>query len=78
MGGVFLYPQNENAPEGKLRIVYECNPIAFIAEQAGGEASNGTDRILDIVPRSLHQRSPFYAGSKNMIKKIEEFLRSNT
>ena len=74
MGGVFLYPQNENAPEGKLRIVYECNPIAFIAEQAGGEASNGTDRILDIVPRSLHQRSPFYAGSKNMIKKIEEFI----
>jgi Fructose-1,6-bisphosphatase len=74
MGGVFLYPQNENVPEGKLRLVYECNPIAFIAEQAGGGASNGTNRILDIVPRSLHQRSPFYAGSKNMINKIEEFI----
>jgi fructose-1,6-bisphosphatase I len=74
MGGVFLYPQNENAPEGKLRLVYECNPIAFIAEQAGGAASNGRERILDIIPRSLHQRSPFYAGSKNMIKKIGEFI----
>jgi fructose-1,6-bisphosphatase I len=74
MGGVFLYPQNENMPEGKLRLVYECNPVAFIAEQAGGEASNGKERILDVVPGALHQRSPFYAGSKNMIKKIEEFI----
>jgi fructose-1,6-bisphosphatase I len=74
MGGVFLYPQNERSPEGKLRLLYECNPIAFIAEQAGGAASNGKERILDIVPGSLHQRSPFYAGSKNMIKKIEEFI----
>jgi fructose-1,6-bisphosphatase I len=73
-GGVFLYPQNENVPEGKLRLVYECNPIAFIAEQAGGAASNGRERILNIIPKSLHQRSPFYVGSKNMIKKIEEFL----
>jgi len=77
MGGVFLYPQNENAPEGKLRLVYECNPIAFIAEQAGGAASNGREQILNIIPRSLHRRSPFYAGSKNMIKKIEEFINSN-
>jgi fructose-1,6-bisphosphatase I len=74
MGGVFLYPQNENMPEGKLRLVYECNPIALIAEQAGGTASNGKERILDIIPGALHQRSPFYAGSKNMIKKIEEFI----
>ena len=74
MGGVFLYPQNENAPEGKLRLVYECNPIAFIAEQAGGAASNGREQILNIIPRSLHQRSPFYVGSKNMIRKIEEFI----
>jgi fructose-1,6-bisphosphatase I len=74
MGGVFLYPQNENAPEGKLRLVYECNPIAFIAEQAGGAASNGKERILNIIPKSLHQRSPFYVGSKNMIKKIEELI----
>jgi fructose-1,6-bisphosphatase I len=77
-GGVFLYPQNENLPEGKLRLVYECNPISFIAEQAAGAASNGSEQILNIIPRSLHQRCPFYVGSKNMIKKIEEFLASNT
>jgi len=74
MGGVFMYPQIEKAPEGKLRLVYECNPIAFIAEQAGGAASDGTRRILEIVPGSLHQRSPFYAGSKNMVSRIEGFL----
>ena len=74
MGGVFMYPQIEKAPEGKLRLVYECNPIAFIAEQAGGSASDGTRRILEIVPGSLHQRSPFYAGSKNMVSRIEGFL----
>lgn len=73
-GGIFLYPENETAPEGKLRLVYECNPIAFIAEQAGGSASNGYQRILDINPSSLHQRSPFYTGSKNMVKKVDEFL----
>jgi fructose-1,6-bisphosphatase I len=74
MGGVFLYPPNDKMPDGKLRLIYECNPIAFIAEQAGGDASDGMRRILDIVPGSLHQRSPFYAGSKNMIKKIGEFI----
>lgn len=73
-GGIFLYPENENAPEGKLRLVYECNPVAFIAEQAGGSASNGKQRILDIAPSSLHQRSPFYTGSKNMVTKVEELL----
>jgi len=76
MGGVFLYPSNDKMPEGKLRLVYECNPIAFIAEQAGGAASNGSRRILNIRPESLHQRSPFYVGSKNMVKKIEEFLKT--
>ena len=76
-GGVFLYPGNENMPGGKLRLVYECNPIAFIVEQAGGVASNGAQRILDIPPLSLHQRSPFYAGSKNMVSKIELFLASD-
>jgi fructose-1,6-bisphosphatase I len=75
-GGIFLYPENDIAPQGKLRLVYECNPIAFIAAQAGGLASNGTYSILDIIPTSLHQRSPFYIGSKNMVKKIEEFLYS--
>jgi fructose-1,6-bisphosphatase I len=74
MGGVFLYPPNDKMPEGKLRLVYECNPIAFIAEQAGGAASDGKRRILDIEPGSLHRRIPFYAGSKNMVRKIEQFL----
>lgn len=74
-GGIFLYPENEIAPKGKLRLVYECNPIAFIASQAGGHASDGNRKILDITPESLHQRSPFYVGSKNMVEKTEEFLR---
>lgn len=74
VGGVFLYPQNEKLTEGKLRVVYECNPIAFIAEQAGGAASNGKERILDIALKSLHQRSPFYAGSKKMVRRIEDFI----
>jgi fructose-1,6-bisphosphatase I len=73
-GGIFLYPENIKSPEGKLRLVYECNPMAFIAEQAGGHASNGNKRILSLTPDSLHQRSPFYAGSLNMVKKVEEFL----
>ncbi|MBA4322518.1 MAG: class 1 fructose-bisphosphatase [Odoribacter sp.] len=77
-GGIFLYPENETATEGKLRLVYECNPIAFIAEQAGGAASNGFSRILGITPSSLHQRSPLYAGSKNMVTRVEEFLNSET
>jgi len=73
-GGIFLYPGNVTAPMGKLRLVYECNPIAFIASQAGGLASNGKDNLLEIIPTSLHQRSPFYAGSINMVRKTEEFL----
>jgi fructose-1,6-bisphosphatase I len=75
-GGIFLYPENEIAPRGKLRLVYECNPMAFIAEEAGGAASDGFNRILSLIPGSLHQRSPFYVGSKNMVKKVEKFLNS--
>jgi len=73
-GGIFLYPQTHSAPLGKLRLIYECNPIAFLAEQAGGKASTGKSRILDIKPESLHQRVPFIVGSKNMVEKAEEFL----
>ena len=73
-GGIFLYPENLKMPEGKLRLVYECNTIAFIATQAGGRASNGIRNILDIPPLSLHQRSPFYVGSENMVRKLESFL----
>lgn len=74
-GGIFLYPQTDSAPNGKLRLIYECNPIAFLAEQAGGKASTGTQRILDIKPQSLHQRVPFIVGSKNMVEKAEEFIK---
>jgi fructose-1,6-bisphosphatase I len=77
-GVVFLYTENEAAPKGKLRLVYECNPIAFIAEQAGGSASDGVNRILSIIPDSLHQRSPFYVGSKNMVAKIESLPHANS
>jgi fructose-1,6-bisphosphatase I len=73
-GGIFLYPGNAAVPMGKLRLVYECIPIAFIASQAGGMATDGKLNLLDITPSYLHQRSPFYAGSKNMVKKVQEFL----
>jgi fructose-1,6-bisphosphatase I len=75
-GGIFLYPENEKAPEGKLRLVYECNPMAFIAEQAGGSATDGCNRILDISPKSLHQRSPFYTGSSNMVSAVMALIEN--
>ncbi len=75
-GGIFIYPVTANFPKGKLRLIYECNPIAFLAEQAGGKATDGRgNRILDIKPTELHQRVPFYVGSKNMVNKAEEFMR---
>lgn len=73
-GGIFLYPQTSHAPNGKLRLVYECNPIAFIAEQAGCKATNGRQSILEIKPSSLHQRSPFYTGSSSMVLKLTDML----
>lgn len=77
-GGIFLYPPSPSAPEGKLRLAYECNPIAYIVEQAGGKASDGINRILDIIPDSLHQRIPFYTGSIKMVDLLEEMIRENT
>lgn len=74
-GGIYIYPSGTNSPNGKLRLLYECNPMAFIAEQAGGKASDGYRRILDIEPTSLHQRVPFFCGSKDMVEKVEEFMR---
>jgi fructose-1,6-bisphosphatase I len=73
-GGIFIYPETEKDPNGKLRLVYECNPVAFIAEQAGGKATNGKQRILEIKPDSFHQRTPFYTGSRMMVEKAVEFL----
>lgn len=73
-GGIYIYPTSSKAPQGKLRLLYECNPIAFIAEQAGGKASDGYRRILDIKPSELHQRVPFFCGSNNMVDKAIEFM----
>lgn len=74
-GGIFIYPNTSVTSNGKLRLVYECNPMAFIIEQAGGRATTGFQRILDIPVESLHQRSPIFIGSKNMVLKAEAFMR---
>ena len=68
-GGIYIYPTVPSAPQGRLRLLYECNPLAFIAEQAGGLATDGQQRILDIKPSQLHQRVGFYIGSKKMVEK---------
>ena len=73
-GGIYIYPTSTKAPQGKLRLLYECNPIAFLAEQAGGKASDGYQRTLNIKPTQLHQRVPFFCGSKVMVDKAEEFM----
>jgi len=74
-GGIFIYPKTQSNPDGKLRLLYECNPIAFLAEQAGGLATDGEGkRILEIQPSDIHQRVPFFVGSKNMVNKVEEFM----
>lgn len=74
-GGIYIYPNTSKDPQGKLRLLYECNPMAMIAEQAGGKASNGFKSILNIEPTSLHQRVPFFCGSTKMVEKAEEFMR---
>jgi fructose-1,6-bisphosphatase I len=73
-GGIYLYPTTSKTPSGKLRLLYECNPMAFIAEQAGGKASDGYDRIMELQPTSLHQRVPFFCGNKEMVEKAEECM----
>jgi fructose-1,6-bisphosphatase I len=72
-GGIFMYPATTDKPNGKLRLLYECNPFAFIIEVAGGKATDGKQRILDIKPTELHQRSPFFIGSKNMMEELESY-----
>ncbi len=73
-GGIYIYPSTEKDPNGKLRLMYECNALAFIAEQAGGKASDGNRRIMDLEPTQLHQRTPFYVGSSRMVEKAEACL----
>ena len=73
-GGIYIYPATAKSPNGKLRLMYECNALAFIAEQAGGKATDGRGRVLDIKPKDLHQRTPFYVGSANMVDKAASFI----
>ena len=76
-GGIYLYPPTKKTPKGKLRLQYECNALAFIVEQAGGMASDGHQRVMEIVPQTLHQRVPFYAGSMKMVQKLEDFTNGS-
>ncbi|MEW6468533.1 MAG: class 1 fructose-bisphosphatase [Bacteroidota bacterium] len=74
-GGIFIYPTTSQNPKGKLRLIYECNPLAFIIEQAGGRASDGFKRILDIEPTQLHQRTPVFIGSAELVEVCEDFMK---
>ncbi|MDC0538906.1 class 1 fructose-bisphosphatase [Flavobacteriaceae bacterium] len=76
-GGIYFYPSTSKSPNGKLRLLYECNPMAFLAERAGGKASDGFNRILDIKPTELHQRVPFFCGNKDMVETLETFMKKN-
>jgi len=73
-GGIFMYPADSRNPHGKLRLMYECNPMAFIVEQAGGRATNGKKRIMEIQPEKLHQRSPVFIGSEEDVRMVEKFM----
>jgi fructose-1,6-bisphosphatase I len=73
-GGIYMYPGTVKNKDGKLRLQYESNPLAFIVEQAGGKASDGKGRIMDIQPSSLHQRAPLFIGSKNMVELVERLI----
>lgn len=75
-GGIFMYPGTTDKPKGKLRLLYECNPFAFIVEVAGGVATNGEIPILEVVPTELHQRTPFFVGSKKMMEELEACINS--
>lgn len=70
-----MYPADSRNPNGKLRLMYECNPMAFIVEQAGGRASNGKQRMLEVQPTSLHQRTPIFIGSEEDVLLVEKFMR---
>ena len=74
-GGLYLYPKSDSAQKGKLRLMYECNPMAFLIEQAGGTATDGKNRILDIHPTSIHQRTPLFIGSSDLVERAMEFVK---
>lgn len=73
-GGIYMYPATAKSPKGKLRLLYECNPLAWIIEQAGGKASDGFTRIMELQPSSLHQRTPLFIGSQEMVTLAEEYM----
>ena len=75
-GGIFLYPPTAKSPNGKLRLLYEANPIAFLAEQAGGMATDGKGRILDKIPTSLHERTPLVVGSSTEVDRLQKYLKN--
>ncbi len=77
-GGIFMYPADEKSPRGKLRLLYEANPLAFLAEQAGGRASDGTRDILDVEATELHQRTPLFIGSSTLVDRVEELLKGES
>ncbi len=76
-GGIFMYPGTTDKPKGKLRLLYECNPMAFIVEKAGGVATDGVQSILDIMPTALHQRTPMFIGSKLMMEELESYAKKS-
>jgi fructose-1,6-bisphosphatase I len=73
-GGIYIYPSTASSPQGKLRLLYECNPMAFLVEQAGGSASDGFNRIMELKPTELHQRVPFFCGSRNMVADVQTMM----
>lgn len=77
-GGIYLYPNTQKDPNGKLRLLYECNALAFIAEQSGGIATNGSQRIMEIQPTAFHQRTPLYLGSPKMVEKATSLIPADT
>ena len=74
-GGIYAYPATEKAPNGKLRLMYECSSLAFIVEQAGGMASTGTERIMELKPSKIHEQAPIFIGSKKMVEKVESLYK---
>ena len=77
-GGIFIYPCTTDAPKGKLRLLYECNPMAMLVEQAGGDATDGSRRIMTLEPKDLHERSPLFIGSEQMVAKVMRYIESET
>ncbi|CAG8735707.1 13005_t:CDS:1, partial [Dentiscutata heterogama] len=77
-GGIFAYPDDKKSKNGKLRLLYECSPMAFLAEQAGGKATTGLKRVLDVVPENIHSRCPIFLGSKDDVEDVERLYKKHS